>query len=203
MIHYPGSIQRAIKAFSRLPGIGSKTAERLVFFIMRMPANVKKELSESLQQLNVSTAVCTTCGYVTDAEDRLCIFCKNPQRDQHTICVVPEIQHVQIIEKSGAFSGLYHVLGGTINPIEGISIDMLAIPQLLSRIKTAKPGIKEIILATGTNIEGEQTALYVTQLLKVFPIAISRPATGIPRGSDLEYADELTLADALTARRRV
>ncbi len=203
MIHYPGSIQRAIQALSRLPGVGTKTAERLVFFLLRMPKDAKLELTRALDQLNGATAVCKECGYVTDSEDQLCIFCKDTARDKLLICVVPEIQHVQSIEKSGAFHGRYHVLGGSINPIEGISVDMLAIPQLLSRIKNAKPHIKEIILATGTTIEGEQTSLYVLKLLKQFPLIISRPATGIPRGSDLDYADELTLADAIKARRKV
>jgi len=203
MIHYPKAIQQAIQELSRLPGIGTKTAERLVMSILRKKRADQTALVTSLANLQKSVQMCTTCGYVTDNSDGICHYCKDPQRGEQTICVVADMQTLQVIEKSGAFKGKYHVLGGTINPIEGISADMLTIASLIRRVQTAKGKIKEVLLATGTDIEGEQTALYIAQHFKTSGIKLTRLARGIPRGSNLEYADEMTLADAITNRQQV
>lgn len=188
--------------FSKLPGIGTKTAERLVFFILRKSKQDRTALISALSLLNGNITLCRECGYITDAEDGACQFCSDPKRSTSIICVVADIPTVQIIEKSGVFKGLYHVLGGTINPIEGTTAQMLNIPNLKKRL-SANKGITEVLLATGTDIEGEQTALYLAKELKTAGIAISRLARGIPRGSNLEYTDELTLADAIKERKQV
>jgi len=203
MTHYPKTIQQAIQELSRLPGIGTKTAERLVMSILRKKKIEQTALVTSLANLQQSVRMCTTCGYVTDNTDGVCHYCKDTARSEQTICVVADIQTLQVIEKSGAFKGKYHVLGGTINPIEGVSADMLHITSLLHRVQTAKGKIKEVLLATGTDIEGEQTALYIAQHLKITGVKLTRLARGIPRGSNLEYADEMTLADAITNRQQV
>lgn len=203
MTHYPKAIQQAIQELSRLPGIGTKTAERLVMSILRKKKNEQTSLVTSLAELQQSVRMCTVCGYVTDNTDGVCNYCKDPARNEQAICVVSDIQTLQVIEKSGAFKGKYHVLGGTINPIEGISADMLNIDSLIKRVSAAKGKIKEVLLATGTDIEGEQTALYIAQHLKASGVRLTRLARGIPRGSNLEYADEMTLADAITNRQQV
>jgi recombination protein RecR len=203
MIHYPKNIQAAIQALSRLPGVGTKTAERLVFFILRMKKSSRQELSAALATLETGTTLCATCGYVTENAESLCAICKDEKRDAGLLCVVADVQNVQAIEKTNSFHGKYHVLGGAINPIEGVSADMLSIGKLVERIQSKNPKIHEVILATGTDIEGEQTALYVSSALKAFPVSISRIARGIPRGSNLEYTDELTLGDAISERRKL
>jgi len=200
MTKYPESIQRAIRVLSRLPGIGTKTAERLVFFLIRMDAGHRKEVITSLQDIATRTSVCTKCGYICQEGEQTCAICNDPARSQSLLCIVPDIQTVQAIEKSGSFKGLYHVLGGRINPIEGITSDMLTIAPLEKRLRASKH-IKEIILATGTDIEGEQTAMVVAAQCKLEGVTISRLARGIPRGSNLEYTDEVTLADAIKDRK--
>jgi len=203
MTHYPKAIQEAIAELSRLPGIGTKTAERLVLSILRKKKPDQEALTHALSDLGRNIRMCKICGYVTDNDDGICAYCKDASRNQTTLCVVADMQTLQVIEKSGAFKGIYHVLGGTINPIEGISADMLNIASLVSRIKLAKGKIREVLLATGTDIEGEQTALYIAQQLKDSGVKLTRLARGIPRGSNLEYTDEITLADAIQNRQQV
>ncbi|PIS41658.1 MAG: recombination protein RecR [Candidatus Kerfeldbacteria bacterium CG08_land_8_20_14_0_20_42_7] len=203
MTHYPKAIQDAIQELSHLPGIGTKTAERLVLSILRKKKQDQTALTASLTQLQNNIRMCTLCGYVTDNSDGICAYCKDASRNNNTICVVADMQTLQVIEKSGVFHGAYHVLGGTINPIEGISADMLNIESLLQRVRSAKTKIREVLLATGTDIEGEQTALFLAQKLKPLRVKITRLARGIPRGSNLEYADEMTLADAIQNRQQV
>lgn len=202
MKHYPTSIQNAIEYFSKLPGIGTKTAERLVFFLLRKPKKEQRQFVAALQNIQDGIHVCEECGYITEDASKKCIFCLDDSRKKGILCVVPDIQTVQSIEKSNAFQGRYHVLGGVINPIEGVSSDMLTIKQLVDRVQ--KDGrIKEVILATGTDIEGEQTALFITKLLAPTKRSLSRLARGLPRGTNLEYTDELTLADAITHRTAI
>lgn len=203
MTHYPKAIQDAIQELSRLPGIGTKTAERLVLSILRKKKQDQTALTASLAELQNNVRMCTTCGYVTDNPDGVCAYCKDASRNNGTVCVVADMQTLQVIEKSGVFHGSYHVLGGTINPIEGISADMLNIESLLQRVQSGKTKTREVLLATGTDIEGEQTALFLAQKLKALRVKVTRLARGIPRGSNLEYADEMTLADAIQNRQQV
>lgn len=202
MKHYPKAIQDAITYFSQLPGIGTKTAERLVFFLLRKPAETQKGFVAALSAIHQGVQLCKECGYVSESQSEKCVFCADTHRQRSIVCVVPDIQTVQTIEKSNAFQGCYHVLGGVINPIEGVSADMLTISQLVDRVRTDRR-IKEVILATGTDIEGEQTALYITKLLSGARITLTRLARGLPRGTNLEYTDELTLADAITNRTSI
>lgn len=201
MTEYPRAIQKAISELSRLPGIGTKTAERLVMFLLRKPKEAQSALSDAIGELRDNVHICKTCGYLTDDDSLQCVFCKNTRRPDSILCVVADVQTLQTIEKSRAFTGRYHVLGGTINPIEGISADMLNMTSLTTRIKGSAGKIKEVLLATGTDIEGEQTALYIAQLLKPMHVKLTRLARGIPRGTNLEYTDEMTLADAITNRQ--
>lgn len=200
---YPKAIEEAIKALSKLPGIGTKTAERLVFFLLRMKPEMQKEFFSSMEGIDGKIHLCEECGFVTDAQEKKCSFCTDPHRLKSVLCVVADIQNVLSIEKSRAFNGRYHVLGGTLNPIEGISADVLTINKLLERIKKEQKTIKEIILAVGTDIEGEQTALYILRLLKPLGVTVTRLAQGLPRGTNLEYTDELTLSDAIKERKKI
>lgn len=199
MRHYPRAIQEAIEYFSKLPGIGTKTAERLVFFLLRKSKEEQQQFIQALSHIQDGIHLCEVCGYVTEHTQKLCVFCLDDTRLKSILCVVPDIQTVQSIEKSNAYTGRYHVLGGVINPIEGISADMLTLSDLKNRVMNNK-AITEVILATGTDIEGEQTALYTTKLLGNAHVKLTRLARGLPRGTNLEYTDELTLADAITHR---
>lgn len=200
---YPKAIEGAIKALSRLPGVGTKTAERLVFFLLRMKPQDQREFFASLSGIDGKIHLCEECGFVTDTQEKKCVFCSDPRRLKSIICVVADIQNVLSIEKSRAYNGKYHVLGGTLNPIEGISADTLTINKLMERLKKEHKIIKEVILAIGTDIEGEQTALYLLRLLKPLGVTVSRLAQGLPRGTNLEYTDELTLSDAINERKKL
>ena len=186
-----------IEAFSRLPGIGPKTASRLTFFLLREPEELAVRLADALQALHTNTVLCESCFNV--AEQSPCAICSDPTRDQGTICVVEEPLDVLAVERTGAFRGVYHVLHGALSPIDGIYPEKLRIAELVERLRVKQP--RELILATNPSLEGENTAAYIYQQVARPGIAITRLARGLPVGGDLEYTDELTLARALEGRR--
>ncbi len=190
-------IQRLIDALVRLPGIGPKTASRLAFYLLRSPADQVQELSAAIGELKASIVYCRRCQNLTLADP--CGICTGSNRDGHLICVVEEPLDVVAIERTGAYKGLYHVLHGVINPVEGIGPDDLRIDALLNRVKVEAP--TEILVATNPTLEGEATAMYLARLLRSTGIRTTRLARGLPMGGDLEYADEVTLSRALEGRR--
>lgn len=195
-----GTIQpvaRLIEAFARLPGIGPKTAQRLTFFLLRAPSQISEELAEALVEMKGSVIFCSTCFNITSEDP--CGLCKDPRRDGGLVCVVEEPLDVLALERTRSYRGLYHVLHGALSPIEGIGPDDLKIAPLIARVREGS--IKEVILATNPNVEGDTTAQYLLQLLRPFGVGVSRIARGLPVGGDLEYADEVTLAQALENRR--
>lgn len=195
----PESIQNLIEEFNKLPGIGPKTSERFIFYLLKQPKKELDQLAERLKHLKEKIIICPVCFDFT--EKTPCSICSDAKRDQKTICVVAESPDMFAIEKTGKYQGTYHVLGGIINQIEGIGPEQLKIKELVSRIK--KDRIKEIILATNPDLEGESTALYLARLLKPLKIKITRLGKGLPMGSDIEYADEVTLANALSGRGEI
>ena len=197
----PEPIQALINAFERLPGIGPKSASRLAFYLLRAPEDVAQELSEALRDLKGKVAFCQQCFNITEAGRILCEICEDPRRDPALICVVEEPQNVFAIEKTRDFKGAYHVLGGAISPLQGIGPDELKIKGLLARVE--RGGVSEVILATNPNVEGEATAIYLARLLKPLGVKVTRIAMGVPVGSDLEYADEVTVHKAMEGRREV
>lgn len=196
---YEGIVQDLIEELGRLPGIGPKSAQRIAFHILQAdPADVKR-LAQVLQEAKDKVRFCTICFNVS--EDDQCRVCRDPRRDPSTICVVEESKDVVAIERTREFRGRYHVLGGAISPIEGIGPDDLRIRELLARL--ADGTVNEVILATDPNLEGEATATYLARLLGPMGLAVSRLASGLPVGGDLEYADEVTLGRAFQGRRRL
>jgi len=196
---YEGVIQELSDELGRLPGVGPKSAQRIAFYLLQADEDQAKRLAEVLTEVKERVRFCEQCGNVAEAE--LCNICRDPRRSKASICVVEESKDVQAIERTREFKGLYHVLGGAISPIEGIGPDNLRIKELVSRL--ADPEIKEIIIATDPNLEGEATATYLTRMLSPMGITISRLASGLPVGGDLEYADEITLGRAFEGRRTV
>jgi recombination protein RecR len=197
---YEGPVQDLIDELGRLPGIGPKSAQRLAFHLLTADGSDISRLQTALQRVKDEVRFCTECGNV--AEGDLCRICVDPRRDIGVICVVEEPKDVPAIERTREFRGRYHVLGGAISPIDGIGPDQLRIAPLLRRI--AEPGVSEVILATDPNLEGEATATYLIRLLRTFPdLAVTRLASGLPVGGDLEYADEVTLGRAFSGRRSV
>jgi recombination protein RecR len=196
---YEGVIQELIDELGRLPGVGPKSAQRIAFYLLQADEDQAKRLAEVLTEVKERVRFCEQCGNVAEAE--LCNICRDPRRSKASICVVEESKDVQAIERTREFKGLYHVLGGAISPIEGIGPDNLRIKELVARL--ADPEIKEVIIATDPNLEGEATATYLTRMLSPMGITISRLASGLPVGGDLEYADEITLGRAFEGRRTV
>jgi recombination protein RecR len=196
---FEGVIQELIDELGRLPGVGPKSAQRIAFYLLQADEDQAKRLAEVLTEVKERVRFCEQCGNVAEAQ--LCNICRDPRRSKASICVVEESKDVQAIERTREFKGLYHVLGGAISPIEGIGPDNLRIKELVSRL--ADPEIKEIIIATDPNLEGEATATYLTRMLSPMGITISRLASGLPVGGDLEYADEITLGRAFEGRRTV
>lgn len=192
-------VDRLIHAFSKLPGVGEKTAARLVFFLLRAPKNISKELSESLKDLHEKMRLCSLCCNVTSADP--CRLCNDPRRDPHLICVVEEPSDVAAIEKTAAYRGHYHVLHGALSPLEGIGPNDIKIQALLLRLQDSQA--KEIILATNANVEGDATSLYLVRLLKPIGLRLTRLASGVPVGGQLEYLDPSTLSKALEERREI
>jgi recombination protein RecR len=199
MIYYPPSIRKAIQSISKLPGIGEKTAERLAMHLLRAPQIDVEQLSRSLLDLKNSVRLCEQCYGLSDAET--CGICSNPARDPQLVCVVEQPADMVSIEKSGAFSGRYHILGGSLSPINGVGPNDIRIRELMTRI--AKQNITEIILATSTTVEGESTAAYIADRLKGSPAKVTRIASGVPVGGDLKYVDQVTLKRALEGRHAV
>lgn len=193
----PQSIKSLIDQFSQLPGIGAKTAERFVFYLLKKdPAELKK-FADNLGQLKDKIKNCSICQNYSEQDP--CLICNDKNRDQSIVCVVSEPTDLTAIEKTNEFKGVYHILGGVLNPLDGITPDKLRINELVERIKKNRP--KEIILGLNPDIEGETTSLYLNKILKTLDIKITRLAKGLPMGSDLEYADQATLASALNNRR--
>lgn len=199
MNFYPSPVARLVEEFSKLPGVGSKTAQRLAFFVLNMPEREVRILAQAIVDAKQKTSYCSVCGNMTDIDP--CSICRNTSRDSSIICVVEGPRDVIAMEKTREFKGIYHVLHGAISPMEGIGPDDIRIKELLQRI--SKGGITEVIVATNPNVEGEATAMYLSKLLKPFGTKVTRIAHGIPVGGDLEYADEVTLAKALEGRREI
>jgi recombination protein RecR len=196
---YEGVVQELIDELGRLPGIGPKSAQRIAFHLLQTEDDQAKRLAQVLNEVKERVRFCEICGNVT--EDAQCNICRDQRRNRTIICVVEESKDVQAIERTREFRGLYHVLGGAISPIEGIGPDQLRIKELMSRLANAE--ITEVIIATDPNLEGEATATYLTRMLSTLGITISRLASGLPVGGDLEYADEVTLGRAFEGRRVV
>ena len=196
---FEGPIQDLVDELSRLPGIGPKSAQRLAFYIVKAPAEDAKRLAEALLQAKERVRFCRECFGL--AEGELCRICADPTRDLTILCVVEEPKDQTAIEKAGVIRGRYHVLGGAISPMEGIGPDDLRIQELLDR--TRRDGVIEVIIATNPNLEGNATAMYVAGLVKPLGVRVTRLASGLPVGGDLEYADEVTLGEALEGRREM
>ena len=196
---YDGIVQDLIDELGRLPGVGPKSAQRIAFYLIETDNDSAMKLAEVLKEAKEKVRFCETCGNVS--EDTKCGICVDPKRDLGLICVVEESKDINAIERTREFRGLYHVLGGAISPIAGIGPDQLRIKDLMKRL--ADPGIREVILATNPNLEGEATATYLTRLLGSMEISVTKLASGLPVGGDLEYADDMTLGRAFEGRRRV
>jgi recombination protein RecR len=196
---YEGPIQDLIDELSRLPGIGPKSAQRLAFHLVKTDPREARRLAEVIVLAKERVSFCRECGNV--AEGELCRICRDAGRDHTMICVVEEPKDVASVEKAGVIKGRYHVLGGAISPLDGVGPDDLRVRELLERVE--RDGVTEVILATNPNLEGNATAMYVAALLKPSGIKVTRLASGLPVGGDLEYADEVTLGQALEGRREL
>jgi len=195
----PNSIQKLIEQFNKLPGIGPKTAERLAFWLLKNPQSELDELAAGIKEAKKDLISCSVCHNI--AQQNPCNVCSDQVRDKKLVCVVAEPHDVQAIERTGQFQGVYHVLNGVLNPLEGITPDKLNIDSLIDRVRNN--GIAEVILGLNPDIEGESTALYLNKLLKPLMVKVTRLARGLPSGSDIEYADEITLGSALKNRREL
>jgi recombination protein RecR len=195
----PASLQELVDQFKRLPGIGAKSAQRLAFHVLRTPREDADRLCDAIRGVKDRVTYCSVCHNFTDSDP--CPFCADDTRDRRTICVVEEPQNVHVVDKAGGFRGLYHVLMGAISPLQGVGPDDLKIRSLLERIGADR--VDEVILATSPTVDGEATAIYLARLLKPLGVRVTRIATGIPVGSDLEYSDDLTVGKALEGRREV
>ena len=194
----PDPLARLVEQLQKLPGIGAKGAQRLAFHILKNPRDEAERLCDAIRDVKEQVTYCSTCNNITDVDP--CVFCSADNRDRHIICVVEEPQNVSAIEKTGEFKGLYHVLMGALSPLQGIGPDDLKIHGLVARMSN---GVQEIIIATNPTVDGETTAHYLAKLLKPLGVKVTRIAMGIPMGSDLEYADEMTTRKALEGRREV
>lgn len=195
----PDPLNRLVASLAKLPGIGEKTAQRLAFHILRAPGEYAQELSAAVREVKEKVRLCTRCFSLTDGE--LCGLCRDSRRDERLLCVVETFADLMALERTREFKGRYHVLHGVLSPLEGVGPDQLRIKELLERLGDGKA--EEIIVATNPDVEGEATALYLTRLLRPMGLKVSRLATGLPMGGDLEFADQATLAKALTARREL
>ena len=191
-------VSNLIDAFSQLPGIGPKTATRLAYYLLRSDEAVAIKLARALEELKQRTVFCSVCFNIADQDP--CAICDAQQRDHGLICVVEEPLDVQAIERTREFTGVYHVLHGAISPVEGVGPEDLKVGELLQRIQQSETLVRELLLATNPNLEGEATAMYIARLTKPLGIRVTRLARGLPMGGDLEYADEMTLGRALTGR---
>ena len=191
------SIQKLLDELERLPGIGPKSAQRIAYWILNADAATALRLSEAIAEVKQQVRFCSRC--YNYAQDDLCDICKSPRRDTGIICVVSEARDIPPIERTAVFQGLYHVLGGALSPLEGIGPEDLRIRQLMARLGSEE--VREVVIATNPNVEGETTATYLARLIKPLGIPVTRPASGLPVGGDLEFADEVTLGRALEGRR--
>jgi recombination protein RecR len=194
-----GIIDNLINHLTKLPGIGRKTAQRLAFFILSMPAEEAKAMAAAIVDVKDKALFCSICFNITETDP--CEICSSTTRDKGRVCVVEEPSNILAIERTRSFKGIYHVLLGALSPVDGITPDRLKINELVDRVKVG--GIQEVIMATNPNTKGEVTARYITELLKPFGVKVSRIAYGLPIGSDIEFADEVTLTKALEGRREV
>jgi len=196
---YEGPVQTLIDELGRLPGVGPKSAQRIAFYLLKVDKQDAKRLARAIEDSKDRVSWCRRCYNIAEGEQ--CGFCRDERRDPHVVCVVEEPRDIVAIERTAEFNGRYHVLQGAISPIEGIGPEQLRIKELLARVN--EEGVSEIILATNPNIEGEATAMYLARLLKPMGLKVTRIASGLPVGGDLEYADEVTLSRALEGRREV
>jgi len=192
------SIERLIEEFQKFPGVGRKTAQRLVFYLLRSPKEEISGLAEAIKAVKEKVGFCSVCFNISEKDP--CDICTDLNRDRSLICVVEEASDLWALERTGEYKGLFHILGGVLSPLDGIGPDDLHIKELLSRLKE---GVKETILATNPNTEGEATAVYLSNLIKPLKVKVSRIARGLPMGGDLEYADQVTLAKAIEGRTEI
>jgi recombination protein RecR len=190
---------RLIEELKKLPGVGGKTAQRFAFYILRSSDEDAEQLAEAIRQLKANLHLCSVCNNITDVDP--CVYCANPTRNQRLVCVVEEPTNIAAIEKTAHYNGVYHVLHGTLSPLHGVGPDQLRISSLERRV--ASGGIDELILATNPTVEGEATATYISRLVKPAGVKVTRIATGVPAGSDIEYVDEVTMQKSLEGRREL
>jgi recombination protein RecR len=196
----PDPLTRLIEQFQRLPGIGVKSAQRLAFHVLKTPREEVDRLAEAMREVKDRVTYCSVCSNITDTDP--CFYCTDGGRDRRVICVVEEPENVTAVEKTRDFKGLYHVLMGALSPLQGVGPDDLKIKELLTRVGGGG-AVEEVILATNPNVEGEATAIYLARLLKPLGVRVTRIAMGVPVGSDLDYADQVTMQRALEGRREV
>ncbi len=199
MALYIKSVENLINEFRKLPGIGPKSAKRIVFYLLKLPNSDVAKLSQALVEMKEKVKICKSCYNLT--EEDICSICKDQSRDKKKICIVEEVSDLIIIEKTGEYRGLYHILGGLLSPIENIGPREIRIPKLLERIK--EDNTEEVIMALNPTVEGESTAMYLKKILSPLGVKITRLASGIPVGGDLEYADEVTIGRAISDRREL
>lgn len=197
MPDFAAPIERLIEELKRLPGIGQKTAQRLAFYLLRSTKEEAMGLAEAIREAKERIGVCSVCNNITDKDP--CLYCASVTRSRKTICVVEEPNNILAVEKTRQYSGLYHVLGGALSPLSGVGPDKLKIKSLIERLKNGT--VEEIIIATNPTVEGEATAVYLSKLIKPLGVRVTRIGVGIPVGSDLEYADEVTMLKAMEGRR--
>lgn len=198
-MRYYDSLSRLIAQFQKLPGVGNKTAQRLAFYILKMPEAEVRNFASTLVEARSKLLTCSNCGNMTDSDP--CPICLDPKREDKYICVVQESKDILALERTNEFKGRYHVLHGAISPLDGIGPDQLNLKSLLKRVQKNPP--LEVIVATNPNVQGEATAMYLAQILKPLNVTVTRIAHGLPVGGDLEYADEMTLARALAGRQQI
>jgi len=194
------AIEELVAELAKLPGIGRKTAQRLTFHLLKQPADTAERLAQAIRRVRAQVAACGTCGNLSD--ENPCAICRDPRRDGTVLCVVEEAPDVGAIERAGGFRGRYHVLGGRLSPLEGVGPEALRVDDLAARVANGS-GVREVIVATNPSMEGEVTATYLQQVLRPTGVRVTRIARGLPVGGDLEYADGVTIAQALTARREM
>jgi recombination protein RecR len=197
MEYYPAPLRRLIRQMARLPGIGEKTAERLALHLLTAAAPQVEELARAIVEVKEKVRLCSRCFSLSDGE--LCGVCSNPARDAAVVCVVEQPGDMVALEKSGGYTGLYHILSGVLSPLNGVGPDDLRVRELVETV--ASGGVREVVLATGTSVEGEATAVYLAGRLEAYPVTVTRIASGVPMGGDLKYVDQVTLKKAMEARR--
>ena len=198
MDFYPVAIEKLIEEFAKLPGIGQKTAQRLALHVLNLPEDEVKEFADALVKARGTIKYCSVCGNFTDQDP--CAICSNPNRDKSVICVLEQPKDLMTMEKVKEYNGLYHILHGNLSPMQGRGPQDIRIRELVARMKE---DVKEVIIATNPNIEGEATAMYIAKILKPLDVKVTRIAAGVPVGGDLEYADEVTLSKALEGRKEI